>query len=155
MQTRFEKKAAFKIAGLSVHDGVNSDFIGTWDKLYKQVNAVVLSHLGSGECFGASYDFKTQECFSYIAGYDVTDEAKAKLLGLDIVAVPAAEYLVVELHGPMPQCIKDGWAYVNETYFPGNNFVHAGTPDFELYFDGDPKDPDYQMELWILVVAKE
>lgn len=154
MVIRFEEKAAFKIAGQSVHEGIASDFIGAWDDLYRKVSMADLVKIGSGECFGASYDFKTQDLFSYLAGYDVTDEARAKLLGLEILEVPAAKYLVLSLQGAIPQCIQSGWNYINGTYFPDSQFIHAGTPDFEFYPAGDPTEPDYQMELWIPIVEK-
>lgn len=155
MNTRFETKAAFKLAGLAVHDGKDSDFTGIWEELFSKFKMSNLEGLGTGECYGACYDYKSPDRFSYIAGFDVKDEEKAKLMELDIIDVPLAEYLVVELHGAMPQSIWEGWKFVNETYFPENNFEHAGTPDFEYYLPGDPNDPDYIMELWVPVKAKK
>ena len=47
--------------------------------------------------------------------------------------IPEAEYAVVQLKGPVPDCIHQGWKYVMETFFPEQGYCHAGTPDFEAY----------------------
>lgn len=155
MNTRFVKRTSFQVAGLAVHDGVNSNFTGIWADLFAKFTMEELSGLGSGEYFGLCYDFKTADQFSYMAGYDVLDIPRAQQLGLEILAVPEAEYLVLSLQGPMPQCIQAGWDYLRETYFPQNPLQHDGTPDFEVYFAGDPTALDYQMELWVPVVEKK
>ena len=70
---------------------------------------------------------------------------------LERLPVPEAEYAVLELNGPVPQSIMDGWAYLRDTYFPEHGLRHAGTPDFEAYAEGDMSAPDYRMELWVPV----
>ena len=42
-----------------------------------------------------------------------------------------------------------------EVFLPEQGYVHAGTPDFEVYFDGDMYSPDYKMELWIPLAKRE
>lgn len=72
--------------------------------------------------------------------------------GLEIMEIPGAEYAVVTLHGSVPECIHEGWKHVMEVFFPEHGYAHAGTPDFEVYREGDMYDPAYEMELWIPVV---
>ncbi len=87
--------------------------------------------------------------FSIMAGYDICDENKARSFGLEILSVPESEYVVVELIGAAPQSIQAGWKYILEKFFPEHGYKHAGTPDFEAYFEGDVCSSDYKMELWL------
>ena len=87
-----------------------------------------------------------------MAAYDVKDEKMAKKLGLDILEVPKAEYAVAKLKGAIPNCIHEGWKYVIEVFFPEQGYKHAGTPDFEVYSEGNMDSPDYEMELWVPIV---
>ena len=87
-----------------------------------------------------------------MAGYEVTDRAKAEAMGLDILEVAATEYAVVELNGPVPDCIHAGWRYLMEVFFPEQGFQHSGAPDFEVYREGNMGTQDYRMELWVPIV---
>ena len=73
-------------------------------------------------------------------------------MGLNILEVPEAEYAVVKLKGIVPNCIHEGWKYVTGTFFPEQGYRHAGTPDFEVYGEGNMYSPDYEMELWVPIV---
>lgn len=42
-----------------------------------------------------------------------------------------------------------------EVFLPEQGYMHAGTPDFEVYSEGDMYSPDYKMELWIPLSKKE
>ena len=86
-----------------------------------------------------------------MAGYDVKDMNKAKEAGLEILEVPEAEYAVIKLKGAIPECIQEGWKYVTNVFFPEQGYKHAGTPDFEVYSEGNPESIDYEMELWVPV----
>lgn len=152
MNVRIEKKPAFRVAGISVHDGQESDFSGAWDELFRKFTMEQLVSLGSGEPFGCCYDHKSPGQFSYLAGYNLVHEDKAKELGLGIIDVPEAQYAVVQIHGSIPDSIRAGWDHMMSTWLPENGCIHAGTPDFEYYFEGDPSDPTYEMELWVPII---
>lgn len=47
-----------------------------------------------------------------------------------------------------------GWKFVMENFFPEHGFRHAGSPDFEVYAEGDMDSPAYKMELWIPIVKE-
>ena len=98
------------------------------------------------------YDVKDSKEINYMACYDVEDIAKAKEMGLKIVEVPAAEYAIIELKGPVPESIHEGWKYAMEVFFPQHGYKHSGKPDSEYYYEGDIDSPDYKMELWIPIV---
>ena len=55
----------------------------------------------------------------------------------------------------VPGCIHEGWKYAMEVFLPEQGYMHAGTPDFEVYSEGDMNSPDYKMELWIPLARKE
>lgn len=150
MNVRFETKKAFKIAGLVLVHSQNDDFPALWDRLFQQVPYEKLAALGSGEAFGTCFNYSSDpHNFSYIAGYDVRSPEEAHALGLEVVEVPEAEYAIVELTGPVPENIHQGWEFAMREYFPSHDLVHAGTPDHEYYLIGDMDSPDYKMELWV------
>ena len=153
MDIRMERKPAFQVAGLVLQARQGADFGSLWDKLYKQHSEEDLSGLGTGLSLGVCYDHKQDDgTFSYMAGTDVVDAQRAEQLGLQVLQVPEAEYAVVQLKGPMPECIHQGWQYLMGSFFPQQGYRHAGTPDFEVYAEGDMRSADYRMELWVPVI---
>ena len=160
MDIKIMKKSAFKIAGVAERVEEGGDFPNVWDKLFKKVSEEKLESLGNGQSYGACYEIEKNEkenpeskyTVSYMAGYDVQNIDKAKDLGLSILEVPEAEYAVVKLKGIVPNCIHKGWKYVTGTFFPEQSYRHAGTPDFEVYSEGDMYSPNYEMELWVPIV---
>lgn len=154
MNMRWEKKKAFRVAGLALHQGKTSDFGGVWKQLMEKAAMQELLSLGSGESYGLCYDFEDKDRFSYMAGFDLQDESKAKHLGLEVLEVPEAEYAVFELVGAIPESIHKGWEYIMGTFFSEGKYEHAGSPDFEYYFEGDMYSPNYRMELWVPVKKK-
>ena len=160
MDIKIMKKSAFKIAGSTERIEEGGDFPDVWDKLFKKVSEEKLESLGNGQSYGACYEIEKNEkenpeskyTVSYMAGYDVQNIDKAKDLGLSILEVPEAEYAVVKLKGIVPNCIHKGWKYVTGMFFPEQSYRHAGTPDFEVYSEGDMYSPNYEMELWVPIV---
>jgi len=160
MDIKIIKKSAFKIAGVAERVEEGGDFPNVWDKLFKKVSEEKLESLGNGQSYGACYEIEKNEkenpeskyTVSYMAGYDVQNIDKAKDLGLSILEVPEAEYAVVKLKGIVPNCIHKGWKYVTGMFFPEQSYRHAGTPDFEVYSEGDMYSPNYEMELWVPIV---
>ena len=160
MDIKIMKKSAFKVAGVAERVEEGADFPNVWDKLFKKVSEEKLESLGNGQSYGACYEIEKNEkenpeskyTVSYMAGYDVQNIDKAKDLGLSILEVPEAEYAVVKLKGIVPNCIHKGWKYVTGMFFPEQSYRHAGTPDFEVYSEGDMYSPNYEMELWVPIV---
>ena len=160
MDIKVMKKSAFKVAGVAERVEEGGDFPNVWDKLFKKVSEEKLESLGNGQSYGACYEIEKNEkenpeskhTVSYMAGYDAQNTDKAKDLGLSILEVPEAEYAVVKLKGIIPNCIHEGWKYVAGTFFPEQGYRHAGTPDFEVYGEGDMYNPNYEMELWVPIV---
>lgn len=84
-----------------------------------------------------------------MAGYIVNDLEKAQTMAFSVIDIPAGDYAVIELKGPVPECIHQGWKYFMEVFCPEQGYRHAGSPDLEYYFEGDMSSLDYQMELWV------
>ena len=163
MDIKIMKKSAFKVAGSTERIEEGGDFPNVWDKLFKKVSEKKLKNLGNGQSYGACYEIEKNEkenseskyTVSYMAGYDAQNTDKAKDLGLSILEVSEAEYAVVKLKGIVPNCIHEGWKYVTGTFFPEQGYRHAGTPDFEVYSEGDMKSDNYEMEFWVPIVKAE
>lgn len=88
-----------------------------------------------------------------MAGYDVTDQKKAKVLGLSIMEIEPAEYAIIPVKGPIPDSIHKAWKYVLEVFFPETGYSHSGAPDFEVYSEGDMYADDYEMKLWVPITT--
>ena len=160
MDIKIMKKSAFKVAGVAERVEEGGDFPNVWDKLFKKVSEEKLESLGNGQSYGACYEIEknvkenseSKYTVNYMAGYDAQNTDKAKDLGLSILEVPEAEYAVVKLKGIVPNCIHEGWKYVTGTFFPEQGYRHAGTPDLEVYGEGDMYNPNYEMELWVPII---
>lgn len=152
MEVKIEKKSGFTLAGIQVDADRTSDFPKVWGSLFEKASHEELAKLGNGRSFGVCSEVKDGKTFTYAAAYDCRDEQKAAELGLSVMHIPEAEYAVVQLKGPVPDCIHKGWKYVMETFFPEQGYCHAGTPDFEAYSEGDMYSKNYMMELWVPIV---
>ena len=152
MNITIQKKNSFTVAGRN-EQNINSSLCPSiWEKLYEKYSHDELASLGEGQSVGVCHDVENPSIINYIAGYIVTDVDKVKSMGLDILEIKEAEYAIVELTGSVPECIRNGWKYAMEVFFPEHGYVHSGKPDFEYYYEGDMDSKDYKMELWIPIV---
>lgn len=149
MNARIEVKKAFKVAGVK-KENINSKLCPeVWEELFSKADYNELSSLGNKMNYGVCYDVQDVNKINYMAGFDVEDIEKAKKLGLEIMEIPQAKYACIELVGKVPDSIHFGWKFAMETFLPENGYKHSGSPDFEVYFEGDMYSDDYVMELWI------
>lgn len=154
MDVKIHQKSGFAVAGIALNDIDSSSCPAAWKQLYETCDHNTLSSLGSGQPYGMCFDVQSERKINYMACYHVSDVAMAKELGLEVVEIPEAEYAVLSLRGAVPGCIHEGWRYAMEVFLPEQGYMHAGTPDFEVYSEGDMDSPDYQMELWIPLAKK-
>ncbi len=154
MDISIQKKPGFTIAGFKREQIESSQCPSVWDALFSAHGEDTLAALGSGQSYGVCYETEGGERINYMAGYGAQDIQSARKLGLAVLSVPAAEYAVIHLKGPIPQCIHEGWRHVMEVFFPEQGYRHAGTPDFEVYGPGDMYAPGYEMQLWVPVVKE-
>jgi len=121
-------------------DEVNSN--GTDERLFRLNNGAVKGVLGvcvSKRGAGA-------ELMDYWIAAAHEGETPEELEKLDI---PASKWGVFEVHGAMPDAIQNVWKQIISEWFPSNLYEHAGTPDLEVYPEGDPSSKDYYSEVWI------
>lgn len=149
MDITIEQKPGFRIAGIKRDQVDPSQCPIVWEDLMNQFDFGDLIRLGNGQSFGMCYSYGDSSTFDYMAGFDVRDEEAAKAMGLHIFEIEPAEYAIVPVKGAIPKSIHDSWKYVIEVFFPEQGYRHAGTPDFEVYSEGDMTKDDYEMELWV------
>lgn len=152
MKTRIQARAAFKVAGVKAENITAAECPAIWNKLYDKSSFIQLEMMGNGQSYGLCYGEMQADKINYMAAYNLSDENKSQDLGLDILSIPESEYLVISLIGAVPDVIHQAWKYIMEDYFPNQGYQHAGSPDFELYSQGDIQSPDYRMELWVPIV---
>lgn len=157
MNYRIEQKPAFRVAGLagvfSNNDGEQNRTIPQfWQECGKDIPRLLALGGGSvtgknllGVCYGAQSDGS----FRYMIGI----EPAAAPQGMETLEIPASTWAVFECVGPMPGAIQALWKRIMNEFLPNSVYLHAGTPDFELYFDGE-NDENYRSEVWIPVVKK-
>ncbi|WP_257350907.1 AraC family transcriptional regulator [Pseudalkalibacillus decolorationis] len=117
---------------------------GTSDILIKSNNDQLKGLLGV--CVDKS-DSKSEHMDYWIATAHDGD-TPVGLLKLDI---PASKWAIFEVHGPMPDAMPKVWKQIFSEWFPSSGYEFAGTPELEVYTDGDVSAPDYYSEIWIPV----
>ena len=155
MDVKIQKKHGFAVAGVKLDNIESSSCPTVWDQLYEKYDYGTLSRMGSGQSYGMCFDVENPSRINYMACYHVGDVSKARKMGLEVMEIKEAEYAILSLKGPVPDCIHEGWKYAMEVFLPEQGYMHAGTPDFEVYGEGDMYSPDYKMELWIPLSKKE
>lgn len=152
MNISIQRKRSFKVAGIKSTNIDTSECSNLWEKFYSEFRHDELAHLGNGQMYGMCYDVKDCNNINYMVCYDVKDVEVAKKMGLEIVEIEESEYAILSLEGKIPESIHNGWKYAMEVFFPQNGYMHSGTPDFEVYGEGNMDEENYKMELWIPIV---
>ena len=155
MDVKIQKKHGFAVAGVKLDNIESSSCPTVWDQLYEKYDYGTLSRMGNGQSYGMCFDVENPSRINYMACYHVGNVSKAREMGLEVMEIKEAEYAILSLKGPIPDCIHEGWKYAMEVFLPEQGYMHAGTPDFEVYGEGDMYSPDYKMELWIPLSKKE
>ncbi|QOR68168.1 AraC family transcriptional regulator [Cytobacillus suaedae] len=69
--------------------------------------------------------------------------------GYDSLEIPTSKWVIFEVHGAMPDAMQNTWKQIFSEWFPTSGYLHAGTPEFEMYTDDDPTSLDCYSEIWI------
>lgn len=154
MEYKIIEKEQFKIIGKSIRvssdQGENFKKIpefweecysdGTCKKLFEQMGSLGVM----GVCMEADQE---QDEFTYMIAIE---KPETDLVGdFDEKDIPASNWAVFESIGPMPDALQDVWKRIYSEWFPSTGYEHAGTPELEIYYPGDPSDSDYKSEVWI------
>ena len=116
---------------------------GTNDLLVKLNNGQIKGVVGV--CVDKSSN-QSEPIIDYWIAAEYSGETPDGLMQLDI---PASKWVTFEVHGAMPDAIQKVWKQIFSEWFPSNQYKPAGTPELEVYFEGDPWSPDYYSEIWI------
>lgn len=156
MNYRIEEREGFQVAGVKKTFSVQNEenFIGIpvfWQEINKEGTGEDLIKLNNGEIkglLGVCADFCEEDNQSFDYWIAVAHQGN-ETTSYQTLAIPASRWVVFEVRGAMPDAIQAVWKQIHSEWFPSNPYEHAGTPDFELYLEGDPSSPDYLSEIWI------
>lgn len=74
--------------------------------------------------------------------------------GFQLIDIPAGTWAIFKCVGPMPGAIQDLWRRIYEEFFPQSDYQPAKGIDFELYPEGDTRNPGFECEIWLPVEKK-
>lgn len=152
MKVNVKKKPKFAVAGINKWVEDTNECSQIWDHLYEEFLPGMLEKIGNGTRYGVSHGrTESMSGFYYLTGYDVKNIKEAETLDMDVKEFPETEYAILELEGPVPQCLENGWNHLKQVFFAQANYEPTGGPDIEVYHDGDITKEDYRMELWVPV----
>ncbi|MCM3693632.1 AraC family transcriptional regulator [Neobacillus niacini] len=156
MNYKIVEKESFKVVGVkrefSCENGENLAGIPKmWDDVHVDGTNDLLFQLNNGSIKGAlGVCVDKREPGSPLMDYWIatahTGKTPESLMELEI---PASKWGVFEVHGAMPDAMQKVWKQIISEWFPSSHYKHAGTPDLEVYSNGNPSSPDYYSEIWI------
>ena len=156
MKYKIIERESFQVVGIkreiSYENGENLiEIPKMWTDVHQDGTNNLLFKLNTGEIKGVlGVCVKKRDTHQQLMDYWIaTEHTGATPESLMNLEIPAAKWAVFEVHGPMPDSIQEGWKQIYTEWFPTSHYRHAGTPDLEVYTDGDPWSPDYYSEIWI------
>jgi AraC family transcriptional regulator len=161
MEYRIEDKEAFiavgKVLVTTCAEGQNLREIPQfWQQCQQDGTDKRLVPLGIGKnVLGICMDMQTgSDKFNYMIGVQVNDAAAGIAEGFAVRQIPASTWAIFTSVGPMPGAIQDVFSRIYSEWFPSTGYEHAGTPELEVYPEGDPSSDDYRCEVWIPIVKR-
>lgn len=156
MNYKIVEKESFKVVGVkrefSCQNGENLAGIPKmWDDVHVDGTNDLLFKLNDGQIKGVLGVCVDKRAFgSPLMDYWIATAHTGKTPeGLMELEIPASKWGVFEVHGSMPDAMQNGWKQIISEWFPSSHYEHAGTPDLEVYSNGNPSSPDYYSEIWI------
>lgn len=157
MKYKILEKESFQVVGIkrtyNCKNGENTQGIPLfWDEVNADGTDDLLFQLNDGEVKGvlgvcvADENFKDNSLIDYWIATDHKGEVPENLLTMEI---PAAKWVVFEVHGPMPDAMQNTWKQIYSEWFPSNSYEHASGPELEVYSSEDASNADYYSEIWI------
>jgi len=156
MNYKIVEKEGFKVVGVkrefSCENGENLAGIPKmWEDVHVDGTNDLLFDLNNGQIkgvLGVCVDKRSpgSPLMDYWIAAAHTGETPEGLMELEI---PASKWGVFEVHGAMPEAMQNTWKQIISEWFPSSHYEHAGTPDLEVYSNGNPSSPDYYSEIWI------
>lgn len=164
MEYRIEKKAPFKVMGVSKifsYESPNTDIPKYWDELELPGNAAY------GEekkrpvtgMYGICFDEEMAgNRFRYMIADDFRPETAAEN-NLEVYDIPGHTWAVFPCLGPMPRAIQEVNQKIFSQWLPANPYEISEGYNIEYYSDAagyeeGTQDPAYYTEVWIPVKNK-
>ncbi|WP_066298820.1 AraC family transcriptional regulator [Bacillus sp. FJAT-29937] len=126
-----------------------------WDEVLNDGTCEKVARLNNGQIKGVlgvcadKIGDGPSGAIDYWVAAEYDGNAAEGFLTLDI---PAAKWVVFEVHGPMPEAMQKTWKKIYSEWFPTSGYEHAeGVPQLEVYPDDDASSSDYYSEIWIPV----
>jgi AraC family transcriptional regulator len=156
MNYKIIERDSFQVIGIkrefSCANGENlTEIPKMWADVHADGTNDLLLQLNNGEIngvLGVCVDKRDtqQQLMDYWIATEHNGDTPEGLLNLEI---PPSKWGVFEVQGPMPEAIQKVWKQIYSEWFPSSHYKHAGTPNLEVYFAGDPWGTDYYSEIWI------
>jgi AraC family transcriptional regulator len=121
-------------------DELNTD--GTSDSIAMLINGEIDGLLGV--CIP-----KSENSMDYWIAAEYEGDVPEKFVSMEI---PAAKWVVFEVHGAMPDAIQKTWERIFSEWFPSSEYRPGGGPQLEVYPQGNTSSPDYYSEIWVPIV---
>ncbi|MFF5994656.1 AraC family transcriptional regulator [Lysinibacillus sp. KU-BSD001] len=157
MKYKIVEKEKFQVVGVkrtySCKNGENTREIPLfWDEMNKKGMDETLIKLNNGDIKGilgvclADKQHKENSLMDYWIATDYVGTAPENLVTMEI---PAAKWVVFEVHGPMPDAMQNTWKQIYSEWFPSNPYKPTGAAELEVYTKEDPHNPNLYSEIWI------
>jgi AraC family transcriptional regulator len=156
MKYKIVESDAFQVVGIKrefpLVNGGNLGISKLWDEANENGTVDLLFELNNGPMKGVlgvcDDSSQSEQVMDYWIATAYNGEVPAELFNLQI---PASQWAVFEVHGPMPEAMQKVWKQIFSEWFPSSEYKHAGTPGLEVYTDVNPSNPDFYSEIWIPV----
>ena len=159
MKYKIVEKESFQAVGVkriyNCKNGENTHGIPLfWDDVHADGTNDLLFQLNNGEIEGvlgvcvADEAYQENSLIEYWIAVNHVGEVPENLAA---ITIPASKWVVFEVHGPMPDAMQNTWKQIYAEWFPSNPFEPAGTPELEVYTDGNPSSENYYSEIWISI----
>lgn len=158
MNYKIVEKGPFQVVGVkqtfSSSNGEHMTGIPKmWEDIHRDGTIELLLSLNNGPLKGvlgicvSSSDAKLGQTMNY--WIVVEHDGDAIPDGLAKFEIPSSKWAVFEVHGSMPEAAQKAWSQIFSEWFPFQPYKPAGTPQLEVYPDGDPSSPNFYSEIWV------
>jgi AraC family transcriptional regulator len=158
MEPKIISKKAFPIIGIELitttHEGKNFVEIPQfWKQVIekKQIEKIP-NRKNTNTVLGICMDFRAKGVFSYIIGSEAihTEDVPDGMVSREI---PEATYAVFTARGRMPDSIQDTTKYIYREWLPKSKYLHAHSPEFELYDERCDDSENPEVDIYIPIVS--
>lgn len=155
MKYKIVDHEAFQVIGVRkefslINDQNLAGISEMWQQALTDGTDELLNSMNNGPVKGVIgvCDDKNEKSIDYWIGTACQDEIPDRF---EVTEIPASKWAIFEVHGAMPHAIQKVWKQIFSEWFPSSSYEHAGTPELEVYSDGDASEEDYYSEIWIPV----